>query len=202
MGNAQGQENTGYSNSIGNSIGQLAQAGLSQYMSNRAARQQQQVADQQRQLSQDMMARMDPFGPQRAQYGAQLQQLTQNPQQALLSNPILAAGYRQALEQGNRQMAASGNLGSGARVAALAQLAPAYLGNIYNQEANRLGQLAGANIHAPSGIQAAFAEQGAAQNKMNQAKQQQQRNYLAFINSLIGGGNPYASGTLAGNLYG
>lgn len=210
MGGAPGSENTGYANSIGNGLGQLAQTGLNYYMSNRAASQaenaQRQAAGQQRQLAQEMMSRVDPFGTQRAQYGTQLQQLTQNPEQALMSNPILAAGYRQALQQGNRAMAASGNLGSGARVAALAQLAPAYLGNIYNQEAGRLANLAGANISSPSAIQNALMAQGRAADMEQQATMQRRQNQQALLRSLLGGqyfNQPRTGyGTYGENYYG
>lgn len=210
MGGAPGSENTGYANSIGNGLGQLAQTGLNYYMSNRAASQaenaQRQAAGQQRQLAQEMMSRVDPFGTQRAQYGTQLQQLTQNPEQALMSNPILAAGYRQALQQGNRAMAASGNLGSGARVAALAQLAPAYLGKIYDQEAGRLASLAGANISSPSAIQNALMAQGRAADMEQQATMQRRQNQQALLRSLLGGqyfNQPRTGyGTYGENYYG
>lgn len=82
-------------------------------------------------------ARMDPFGPQRAQYQQQLSALMANP--SSISN---TPGYKAGLDAVERKMASQGYIGSGNMMAALQE----YGGNVYNQEANRLAMLAGANI--------------------------------------------------------
>jgi hypothetical protein len=86
-------------------------------------------------------ARMDPFGPQRAQYQTQLSNLMANP--SSISN---TPGYKAGLDAVERKMASQGYIGSGNMMAALQD----YGGNVFNQEANRLAMLAGAGI-APGG---------------------------------------------------
>lgn len=79
----------------------------------------------------------DPFAGQRAQYQQQLSRLSADPNY-LTELP----GYKAGLEATRRGMAAGGYNLSGNEEAALFQ----YGGNIYNQEATRLANLAGANV--------------------------------------------------------
>lgn len=85
---------------------------------------------------------MDPFGygPQRSQYATQLA--------ALMANPAAIGrypGYQAGIDAVTRKMASQGYLGSGNMMAALQK----YGGGFFNQESNRLAQLAGAQF-APS----------------------------------------------------
>lgn len=92
-------------------------------------------------------AMQDPFGPQRAQYQAQLSNLMSNPN-ALNNLP----GYQFGLDEGRRaiqrQGAASGSGGNEA--IALARYTPEYARQFRDAEIGRLSMLAGAGI-APSG---------------------------------------------------
>lgn len=94
--------------------------------------------DQLRKNSQRWASQADPFGPYRAGFGAQLQSLVQNPS-SLTSTP----GYQAGLDAVTRNMAAQGYLGSGNMMAALAK----YGENAYNQQAQLLASLAGANFN-------------------------------------------------------
>lgn len=79
----------------------------------------------------------DPFAGQRGQYQQQLSRLSTDPNY-LTELP----GYKAGIEATRRGMAAGGYNISGNEEAALFQ----YGGNVYNQEATRLANLAGANI--------------------------------------------------------
>jgi hypothetical protein len=114
------------------------------------------------QRSSEMMGRADPFGAQRAAYGGQLNNLMSNPN-GILNNPAYKAQYDLALQQATRAAAAEGKLGSGSRVAALGKVAGQTASQAYNQEANRLAGLAGANLSNPAAIQQALAAQAEAQ---------------------------------------
>lgn len=91
----------------------------------------------------------DPFAPYRAQYAAQLAQLSSDPGAYLTKLP----GYEAGIQAVNRGMAAGGYLGSGNQMVALQK----YGGDIYNQEATRLANLAGANISPQIGLQGQIA---------------------------------------------
>jgi hypothetical protein len=91
--------------------------------------------------------RMDPFGPHRGYFAERLMELERNPG-LITSRP----GYRAGLEAITREMASKGYLGSGNQMVALSR----YAGDFYNQEANRLAQLAGAGA-APGGGELARA---------------------------------------------
>lgn len=88
-------------------------------------------------LANDAADKSDPFGPYRKGYADKLQALEANP--GLLQN---TPGYLAGQDTIKRQMASKGYLGSGNMSAALMR----YSGDAYQQEANRLADLAGAKI--------------------------------------------------------
>ena len=88
-------------------------------------------------LADDAAEKSDPFGPYREGYAKKLQALEANPG-LIKSTP----GYFSGQDSINRSMASKGYLGSGNQAGALMR----YGGDFYNQEANRLSTLAGANI--------------------------------------------------------
>lgn len=96
--------------------------------------QQSQQAKQMAQIAQQSNA----FGPYRAQYAAQLNQLMQNPSQ-IQNTP----GYQAAIQAVERQMGAGGQLGGGMEAAALGQIG----GQLFQQQFNNLSSLSGANIN-------------------------------------------------------
>ena len=100
-------------------------------------------------LQDDMMAlanRADPFGPQRAQYAAQLQQLMANPS-SITSLP----GYQAGMDAVQRSMSAQGYQGSGNMMAAMQK----YGQDLYNQQVQTLSSLAGAGIDPSAGAKIA-----------------------------------------------
>lgn len=99
-------------------------------------------AQQTKALAQRASQQQDPFGPQRAQYQAQLQQLMSDPG-SITKTP----GYDAGLQAVTRKMASQGYVGSGNMMAALQQ----YGGDFYNQAVQRLMSLSGANISPTSG---------------------------------------------------
>jgi hypothetical protein len=86
--------------------------------------------------------RMSPFDQYREEYGRRLQELERNPG-SITSTP----GFQAGLKAVQRGQAASGYLGSGNELAALAQ----YGGNFFNNETARLAQLAGAGAAPGAG---------------------------------------------------
>lgn len=88
-------------------------------------------------LANDAAEKSDPFGPYRKGYADKLQALEANPG-LLKSTPGFMAGQ----DSISRQMASKGYLGSGNQAASLQR----FSGDFYNNEANRLATLAGANI--------------------------------------------------------
>lgn len=106
-------------------------------------------SEEQRKRAKEAAAMQDPFGPQRAQYAAQLAKLNANP-----SSVTSLPGYQFGMDQGNqallRTMAATGYTGSGNEAIALQKFGQEYAGNYLAREQERLAQLAGANF-APSG---------------------------------------------------
>ena len=88
-------------------------------------------------LSREAMNRSDPFGPERTKYAQELDRLRQDP-----SRVERLPGYKAGLQAVERRMASQGYLGSGNMMIALHD----YGGRMYDAEANRLAQLAGAGI--------------------------------------------------------
>lgn len=88
-------------------------------------------------LSREAMNRSDPFGPERVKYAQELDMLRQDP-----SRVERLPGYKAGLQAVERKMASQGYLGSGNMMVALHD----YGGRMYDAEANRLAQLAGAGI--------------------------------------------------------
>jgi hypothetical protein len=88
-------------------------------------------------LAGDAANKSDPFGPYRKGYADKLVALENNPG-LLKSTPGFMAGQ----DSISRQMASKGYLGSGNQAAALQRFG----GDFYQQESNRLANLAGANI--------------------------------------------------------
>lgn len=86
-------------------------------------------------LADDAREASDPFAQFRGAYGQQLAALEANPS-LITSRP----GWQAGLEAISRNNAARGYAGSGNETAVLSR----YAGDFYNQEANRLAQLAGA----------------------------------------------------------
>ncbi|MDE2471588.1 MAG: hypothetical protein KGL35_23375, partial [Bradyrhizobium sp.] len=80
----------------------------------------------------------DPFASSRSTYAGMLNNLMKNPS-SIVSTP----GYQGGLQGVEASMASQGYLGSGNMMSALQN----YSGNIYNQQVQTLGQLAGANIN-------------------------------------------------------
>lgn len=87
-------------------------------------------------LAKDAREQSDPFAQYRPGYGQQLAQLEANPN-LITQRP----GWLAGTELITRQMASRGYTGSGNEKAAMQR----YAGDFYNQEANRLAGLAGAN---------------------------------------------------------
>lgn len=102
-------------------------------------------AQKMKNLAKDAYTASDPFGPQRAQYAKQLQDLMKDPS-SLKDEP----GYKFQEEQGEqavtRQMAAKGYLGSGNMGVALTEYGQGFANNYLNQRISTLSQLAGAGI--------------------------------------------------------
>lgn len=105
----------------------------------------------------------DPMAASRAGYAQQLAGLAADP-----SSIIGTPGYEEGLEYGEqalqRQLAASGRLGSGAEKIASQQLGQTYSANVLGAERTRLSMLAGGGT-APT----AFAGQSAYTNAISQA---------------------------------
>jgi hypothetical protein len=95
-------------------------------------------------LAQRAASQQDPFGPYRAGYAEDLRRLMTNP-----VDVTKLPGFDAGIEAVNRGLAKSGYLGSGNQIAALHQ----YGGAFYDQAAQRLAQLAGAQF-PPSGGEA------------------------------------------------
>lgn len=99
-------------------------------------------AHQSQELAKRASQQQDPFGPQRAQYQAQLQQLMKDP-----GGVTQLPGYEAGLQAVTRKMASQGYVGSGNMMASLQQ----YGGQFYDQAVQRLMALSGANITPTSG---------------------------------------------------
>lgn len=122
-------------------------------------------AHQSQELAKRASQQQDPFGPQRAQYQAQLQQLMSNP-----GGVTQLPGYEAGLQAVTRKMASQGYVGSGNMMASLQQ----YGGQFYDQAVQRLMSLSGANIAPNSG---AIALQG---NRDALAMQGQSLNNIVY----------------------
>ena len=87
----------------------------------------------------------DPFGPYRQMYGNKLAELYAKPE-SISTLP----GYKFSLDQGlkavDRRMSKGGYLKSGNRMMELTKYAQGLASQMYSSEANRLANLAGANV--------------------------------------------------------
>jgi hypothetical protein len=99
-------------------------------------------------LADDAREASDPFAQYRGAYGAELAALEANPS-SITSRP----GWQAGMEAIQRNNAARGYAGSGNEMAVMSR----YGGEFYNNEANRLAGLAGANV-APGAGQVAAAQ--------------------------------------------
>lgn len=97
--------------------------------------------------------RADPFGPERAQYAAKLRQLYADP-----SRVQDLPGYKAGLQAVERKMASQGYNNSGNMMLALHD----YGGRMFDAEANRLAQLAGAGFGPNAAAEIMGASQAAA----------------------------------------
>ena len=95
----------------------------------------------------------DPYAPYRDQSAQQLNNLINNPSQAMAQ-----PGYQQQLQQGiqqtNRGMAASGQLSSGQEQSALMSQGQNTFGSYYNSQLANLMQLSGASASPAAAAQA------------------------------------------------
>lgn len=103
-------------------------------------------AQQMQQLMKQLQASGDPFSQYRSGYGAQLQQLMNDP-----SSVSSMPGYQFGMDQGTqalmRSQAAGGTLGSGQGAIALQKYGQDYAGMQYQQQLQNLMGLSGANIN-------------------------------------------------------
>lgn len=116
----------------------------------------------------------DPFAAQRPQYQAQLNQMMQPGAQFNASDPSYAFRFNQGLDALQRTQAASGQTGSGAALLAAQQYGQGSASQEYQNQFNRLSQLAGVGAGSP----------GAAGQILNQAGQTQQAGATAAGNLL------------------
>lgn len=103
-------------------------------------------AQQMQQLMKQLQQQGDPFAQYRSGYGAQLQQLMQDPS-SITSTP----GYQFNLDQGTqalmRSQAAGGTLGSGQGAMALQKYGQDYASGGFQQQLQNLMGLSGANVN-------------------------------------------------------
>ena len=126
----------------------------------------------------------DPYSPYRDQSAQQLNNLINNPSQAMAQ-----PGYQQQLQQGiqqtNRGMAASGQLSSGQEQSALMSQGQNTFGSYYNSQLANLMQLSGASASPAAAAQA--------QTQANLARStigtQNLSNMASGAGALIGGVN-------------
>ena len=126
----------------------------------------------------------DPYAPYRDQAAQQLNNLINNPSQAMAQ-----PGYQQQLQQGiqqtNRGMAASGQLSSGQEQSALMSQGQNTFGSYYNSQLANLMQLSGASASPAAAAQA--------QTQANLARssigQQNLQNMVSGAGAIIGGVN-------------
>jgi len=126
----------------------------------------------------------DPYAPYRDQAAQQLNNLINNPSQAMAQ-----PGYQQQMQQGiqqtNRGMAASGQLSSGQEQSALMSQGQNTFGSYYNSQLANLMQLSGASASPAAAAQA--------QTQANLARssigQQNLQNMVSGAGAIIGGVN-------------
>lgn len=126
----------------------------------------------------------DPYSPYRDQAAQQLNNLINNPSQAMAQ-----PGYQQQMQQGiqqtNRGMAASGQLSSGQEQSALMSQGQNTFGSYYNSQLANLMQLSGASASPAAAAQA--------QTQANLARssigQQNLQNMVSGAGAIIGGVN-------------
>ena len=119
-------------------------------------------------------AAADPFGAQRPQYQAQLQNMMQG--NFTPSDPSYAWRKQQGMDAVNRGTAASGGLNSGGRLTALENYGQGLASTEYQNQFARLSQLSGAN----SGSTGTAGQLIGAQNTQNQ-------NAMSVFGNQIGG---------------
>lgn len=120
----------------------LWQLASSIYSANQAKKQ----SAEQMALAERMSQRADPFGSQRAAYQSMLANLYSNPT-SFTSNPAYRAALSESEEAIRRQAAKSGYLGSGNLLNELSKNAQDQAYKFYDQEAQRLANLSGAQFN-------------------------------------------------------
>ena len=130
----------------------------------------------------------DPFASQRPQYQTALNNLMTGGSSAIASDPSYQFQLQQGMDTTNRGLAQSGQTGSGAQVAQLAQYGQGMASTEYANQFNRLASLSGASINGT----------GAAANIAQQNQQQQNTGFGQIGNALAGGvGNMFSGPSLA-----
>lgn len=163
------------------------------------AKQQQQALDQQGQQFDEQLKASNPFGPERAQYAKQLQELMANPN-SVKDLP----GYQFQMGQGTdaitRQAAATGYLGSGNLGGELVKYGQGLASSFYDRRAALLSSLAGAgavpgspgNPGAGAGVNAANNNYSATGDLLTSA------GYLASLANQKWGSGSFGSGSYGG----
>lgn len=128
----------------------------------------------------------DPFAGQRGQYQTQLNAMMAPGAVFNSSDPSYAFRFNQGLESLNRTQNATGNMGSGAQMAAVTQFGQQQASQEYGNQFSRLSQLAGANVGSP-----------AAAGQIMQGVQNQQQAGATAFGSTVGN----AVGSWAGNAW-
>lgn len=162
-------------------------------------KQQQQALDQQSQQFDKQLKASDPFGPERAQYAKQLQDLMTNP-----GSVKDLPGYQFQMDQGTdaitRQAAANGFLGSGNLGAELEKYGQGLASSFYDKRLSLLSSLAGAgavpgapnNPGAGAGIAAANNNYSATGDLLTSA------GYLSNLANQRWGSGSFNSGSSGG----
>lgn len=102
----------------------------------------------------------DPFGPNRAFYGNQLNQYMTDPTKFIQQSPGYQFNYQQGLDSLRRQFAAGGMSASGNALLGAEQYGQNYAMNTGNNIFNQLAQLSGANWNSgPNAAGAMLAQQ-------------------------------------------
>lgn len=107
-------------------------------------------AKAQQAMMNSIASRADPFGPYRQQYATALSNLYKDPT-SFTSNPAYQVALQQSNEAIKRNAAAGGYLGSGNLLTELSNNASNQAYKFYDQEATRLGTLAGASNYGSYG---------------------------------------------------
>lgn len=107
-----------------------------------------QYADDIARAGSEAAAAADPFAAQRGQYQTQLNQLYSDPY-SITQRPSYKFRLGEGLQALDRRLAATGQLNSGRRQAALVDYAQGVASSEFDNESSRLSQLAGANSGSP-----------------------------------------------------